>query len=86
MALAIVSRNSPELQNQRQRDWLTTTGPGTRVRSCLPQSILLSAGHQMEQYLAAIFAKSAATVRFNDLVGVVVARRSAMGYHEPAYL
>ena len=23
MALAIVSRNSPELQNQRHRDWLT---------------------------------------------------------------
>src|SRR5580704_11451570 len=34
--LAIVSRNSPELQNQRHRDWLTTTGPGTRcARVCL---------------------------------------------------
>ena len=38
MALAIVSRNSPELQSQRHRDWLTTTGPGTRcVRVCLSQ-------------------------------------------------
>ena len=33
MALAIVSRNSPELQTQRRRNWLTTTGPGTRCAS-----------------------------------------------------
>ena len=40
MALAIVSRNSPELKSQRHRDWLTTTGPGTRCRRETPRYII----------------------------------------------